>query len=287
MRLNIFELLTLSSAILTQAAPFQVQDGELQRHRRRAVDYPVKFVDAPAQPARRLRKRAAASYSVVQVDGQSSTTAAPAPPAATITVTQSGSTPAASTQTVLVTSVIPGPTSDETIVITTTQEVSAISTSVATAPAQTVTSAVAPAAPATVTAVSIATPNGEESGAGSSTEVDQVTSMVTNTMVETITATAATSTPTAYYDDGLWHTYYPIKSFVPPPSAGFASTVNARAAAPTGLSQLGLKNASSVAPAYTPAASSGWAAQARRWLPATPAAHPYATPVAYSDQRRV
>ena len=217
MALWIFTLSLLT--ILADAAPFQVKDGELQRHRRRAVDYPVESAAVP-QPARNLRKRAV-PYSVVQVDGGSLTTSTPPPPAPTITVTQPGSTPTPSTQTILITSVVTGPASNQTVIVTTTTDISeTVTASDASVTVTTVLNA-SPVVPPTSTVVSVTT----------ATPTDY-TSTILNTVMDTVTQTPPSS-PTAYYDNGLWHTYYPVKTFVPSDLAGTLNTVNARAAQPT------------------------------------------------------
>ena len=232
MRLNSLIILELYSAVVTYAAPFQVQDGELQRHRRRAVDYPVKSAADVSKPARKFRKRGASPYSVVQVDGESSTTVAPLLPA-TITVTQPPNEASASTQTIVVTSAVPGPTSDETISITTTQDPLTLTPTIslgvlasdaaATIVTTCLDSLLSGSASSSITANLSAPPS-----SNAHTPVDEVTSIVINTMMETITTTATTSSPTAYYDDGLWHTYYPVKTFIPP-FATSTSAVIARA----------------------------------------------------------
>ena len=250
MRCSIPILLALSNIVFTNAAPFRIQDGELQRHRRRAVDYPVQSANAP-QPARKLRKRDAAPYSVVQVDGDSPTDAAPLATPPTTTVTQPAS---ASTQTVVVTSIIPGPTSDETILITTTQEVTNLKTAVA----QTVTEQPAAAVAPTVTSVSVSTFEAQMSVPN-----PPVANTIHDTVVATVTSNVASSTPTAWYDDGQWHTYYPVKNFVPPPFSTSTSTGDAQATVPTALAAglgPGLRNATGADTAAAPASSSGWGA---------------------------
>ena len=289
MRFATLTAVTIStSSIISLCVPFQVQDGELQRHRRRAVDYPVESA-ASVQPARKLRKRAAVPYSIVQVDGGSSS-GATAAQGSTVTVTPPSTTPSPSTQTVVLTSTIAGPTSDETIVITTTTEVSDTVTANA-APTTIITTADSPTS--TLVSVSTATdappqpaPTSFTADLSASTQTD-VTSTVLDTLLDTMTVTATTASPTAYYDDGMWHTYYPIKSFEPPSVAAPATTVNARAVAPsmhtTWTTQYTRATCSPLVGAQsseawrqTPSAASAspfaasWARNARRWESPTP-----------------
>ncbi|KAL9055619.1 MAG: hypothetical protein Q9162_003429 [Coniocarpon cinnabarinum] len=292
MRVNAVAALAVSHVLVTYAAPFRIQDGELQRQRRRAVDYPVKYANVP-KPAHKLVARDPEPYSVVQVDGDSSSTAAPPAPPATMTVT-----PSPSTQTIVVTSVIPGPTSDETVLITTTQEVLDTTTSTAAGPTQVVTSHFeAPVAlpQATVTAVSTSTSIASsiftaQLSASDSDSESAVANTIMNTLVQTVTTTEATSTPTAYYDDGMWHTYYPIKNFVPGPgpSPTEAVSVDDTQASSSSESQSGLTNSSDAQPVQASTGSGRWKLN-RRWEAPTPASnvekwvvHPSASPTTYS-----
>ena len=193
-------LLALSSIDhFVESLPFQPQDGLLQHSRRRAIDYPIDS-NNPAHIRQRIRRRSV-NYSVVQVDGGSSS--APSPSTLVETVTRKDSVTSPVTKTVVYTTVLQGSVSQETVVMTTTQELP----------------------PDTVTAQAIST-NFIETGA-----------QATNTVTDTVMTTAATpvlathsSSSTSYYDDGQWHTYYPVKNFVPPPLAGPPNDRRARGA---------------------------------------------------------
>lgn len=224
-----------TSVILSTAAPFKIQDGQLQRHRRRAVDYPLES-STPPPSAPKFRKRTL-PYSVVQVDGGSSSNAFTPPQASTITVTDPGTSLLPTTETILATSTITSPITDQTVVVTTTQEVSDSTTSVTPEVVTTVESASSdtPSSP-TMTSVTIMVPN-SATASGIPTQTTEVTDTVLNTIMDTIVY-KPTPSPTAYYDDGMWHTYYPIKTFVPPGAVSSSSTINARAAAAQSTSNI-------------------------------------------------
>ena len=274
MRLNTTLLISLSClATISNAVPFRIQDAELQRHRRRAVDYPIDSTSS-SQPERKLHKRAA-PYSVVQVDGSPSTNA-PAPPAATITITKPGSTPAPATETVLITSTIAGPTSDETVVITTTRELA--NTVTAMASPSVITVAASPnAEPSLSTVVSITT---ETAGADftadmtAQTQTLQVTNTVENTVVNTVTQTATTSSPAACYDNGQWHTNYPIGTFVCPPAATPVNDAAAAGYASSSGTESSLVNDANKARRFKRADNAAaYPFPERSWTTPTPVAH--------------
>lgn len=182
-----------------ESLPFQPQGGLLQHSRRRAIDYPVDS-NNPA-PIRRQIRRRSVNYSVVQVDGGSSSASSPSTVVETVTRKDPVTSPV--TKTVVYSTVLQGSVSQETVVIATTQELP----------------------PDTVTAQAI----------GTNVIVTEAQAM--NTVTNTVMTTAATpvmvtpsSSSTSYYDDGQWHTYYPIKNFVPPPLAGPLNNRRARGA---------------------------------------------------------
>ena len=189
---------------LIHSAPFVPKDGVLQRNRRRAVDYPV--ASAEVKQPRQFRKRSV-NYSVVQVDGESPSSD-PAPPSTVVqTITRPGAPPPRATKTITYTSVVHNSdSSDEVIIVTTTQEVPETITTTASPTGVTITSY----KESTVIA---------EGEASTVVKYNKVFDTVTTTLPAT-TVTASSST--SYYDDGLWHTSYAIKS-----------PIEARSAAPT------------------------------------------------------
>lgn len=173
MHFHLSTALLLTSSLLADAVPYKPRDGILQRQRRRLIDYPVDH----ARPVRAdmpvvLNKRSTPTYSVVQVDGSSQATATS--PAETIlaTVTAPAVTLAPAT---------------ETLFYTATQIISG--------------------SPATQTIVVTPTPTSSRSS--STTTVAPAVETIYRTVAP---APSFTSSSTQYYDDGLWHTYYPVKT---------------------------------------------------------------------------
>lgn len=252
--------------------PFKPLDVGLQQERRRAIDYSL--TAAAAQPLNHRRAKRSVGYSVVQVDGGNppSSTAAPPPPppAATVvqTVTSAGPPPSPNTQTVVITTTIPGPGSAQTIVMTTTQEMSATVTATPTALATT------SLPPSLSIASASATPT-------------QSIVPITSLVIDRVTSTAVASQPTAYYDDGLWHTYYPVKNFMPPESVIMSSaapaTVVSQGSSTTAGHTSGVNNwASSSIPAplsttsSRPWSTSMWSASTS-WSSWTPSSATYSS----------
>ena len=287
MRCAPFTLFALSSLpLLAESAPFLPQDGLLQRNRRRAVDYPVQ----PNEPQTSNKKvKRSVNYSVVQVDGGSSSS--PSPSTIVQTVTDSASTLPPTTMTVVYTSVVQESQSQETIVVTTTQELSETLTTAATSANVTVVQ----------TSVSDTTANPQTSVA-TQESMNTVTSVITATIsattlpASTVSATVPSpSSSTSYYDNGMWHTYYPVKNFVPPSAINSVPTTkqarDVYAAGPTPCSGAALPSewawkqhmkkrsaAGSSYGAYTTSFGAAYATpavHARAVVAAQPSAHSY------------
>lgn len=174
-------ILTLTSlASIAQSAPFVPQTGKLQQQRRRAVDYPIRKSQIPRSEddiinARALGKRSL-DYSVVPVNG-----AAASSSAVTITETVQG-TPVLKTILTIqpAITVIPSP------------------------------------AVKTVVYTSVVTENGpEETILVTTTQAIHEPAPATPAAVTTTATPSILSTSTKYYDNGMWHTLYPVKSWVP------------------------------------------------------------------------
>lgn len=177
----------------------------------------VQFDDEPS-----IERRA--TYSIVNVDGAgpSSTQAAPS----------SSNAPAAPAN--------PAPTTVATVLTTTA--------TVAAPPAQTVLSTVTISGVVTVITVTTTTTLEPSSQTATLTEVVQPSTIVTTTTTElpvttqvsvftqpgsTATVTQVVSPVTAsteYYDNGMWHTLYPIKTFSTLIASASASASNATSA---------------------------------------------------------
>ena len=226
MRVALWSILTLSALLPpTRSMPFTPRNDFWQSSRRRLVDTPAAQAFAPnPEPFGRSvgkNQKRVFNYSIVQVDGSST-----AGSGSTIvqTVTRPASSALPSTKTVILTSVLPDIKSQEIAVITTTEE---IVQSTATRPA--------------VVTVTISQ---DDVPPPPTIETNQVVSTSTYLSVETVTSTPTSTTQ--YYDDGLWHTFYPIKTFIPDWStsatttssystvrSAFSSPVHVRAAAGT------------------------------------------------------
>lgn len=191
-------LLALSTlSTLITAVPFTLQDGDLQKHRRRAVDYPIlsNENEHPERLSKRSLRKRSLPYSVVPVNGGAASSAPVTitdtiqgtPVVRTIYTTQPPVTVTPAVETVVHTSVVTANGPEETILVTMTQAVS--------------------------------------------TSAPQVTA-ASHPETETVVVTASPSpTSTKYYDNGLWHTTYPVwsPSNTPAPYPTDGTTFNARA----------------------------------------------------------
>ena len=192
MYISRWSFLTLFGLSLpSQSIPFTSRDSFWDQTQDRSVDRPVQEFNPRPEPFRRnarpVRKRSI-NYSVVQVDGSST----PVPPATVVqTITQTAKTKEPITETLSLTSTISEPLSIATNIITKVQEI--------------VTTASSPLPPPS-----------------SMVETHDVVSVVTDSVLSTVTASPTSST--SYYDDGLWHTYYPVKNFQPDWSTTSSST---------------------------------------------------------------
>ncbi|KAI9693567.1 MAG: hypothetical protein M1820_009133 [Bogoriella megaspora] len=138
------------------------------------------------------QKREEPAYSVVPVDGGSSaeipsTVVKTLPPKTRTVISTSIATTSESESTILLTSTITASPSIQTVETTITTDISE------------------PQATASATTVSAT-----ETTISASTATNTYTT--SETAYSTITESPA-PTPTSYYDDGMWHTLYPIKSF--------------------------------------------------------------------------
>lgn len=212
-----FILIALSSlnALVVDCAPFTPGDGSLQRHRRRAVDYPLQHEQQAA--AHRLGRRDL-PYSVVQVDGD-------AQDAVTIVSTQPAATLPVSTVPVTVTDVS---SIIETLTVTTTISGTPTPLTITqTVQAPAVTNIVFEPVTETLPAITLT--------AIAPTTAAPVPATTPIIIYETVVKTA-TASSVQYYDDGMWHTYYPIKqttwtTATPTPSSTILSTLPATAVA--------------------------------------------------------
>lgn len=172
-------LLTLSAiSSIISAAPFIPQNGELQKHRRRWIDYPLLAGEAllPINgPRKRSIRERYVPYSVVPVNGE--------------------------------------PTTVGDIFTTTVQVSPSVQTVFSTQPAMTFTLA-QPAETIAYTSV-VTTTKPVTAAAAQTTPSPQVeTEVIVRTQGVTTTVTPSqSSTSTEYYDDGLWHTSYAVKSW--------------------------------------------------------------------------
>lgn len=210
-------ILALSSILpVISAAPFIPRNGELQRHRRRGIDYPVLADEAPFILGS-LRKRSVIErdvpYSVVPVNGE--------PVTSTV-----GNT-----------------------FTTTAQASPSVETILTTQPAMTYTLAQPAETIAYTSVVTITKPVTTTSSPPVQTEVIIQTEGVTTTVTP-----SQSSTSTDYYDDGLWHTYYPVKSWGS--SYVFTSTtIPASYATSTSTSDVRAQGTGTVGAAYATGAS--------------------------------
>ena len=179
MHFHLTTALLVTSSLLVSAVPYKPRDGMLQRQRRRLVDYPVEHVrpvraDMPVV----LNKRSTPTYSVVQVDGSSAAT-----------------TSSSAAETILATVTAPAitlPQATETLLYTTTAFVSGTP--------QTQTILVTPTtSSSTSTSTSFSSPT--------TTAAPDI-----ETIYRTVAAPSPSSSSTQYYDDGMWHTFYPVKT---------------------------------------------------------------------------
>ncbi|KAI9654062.1 MAG: hypothetical protein M1831_005579 [Alyxoria varia] len=190
--------------LLAQSAPFLPQDGLLQRNRRRAVDYPIKFAEPRSMHHNSKRSE---DYEVVQVDGGSDTSKAPQQQTVIQkeTVKPALKPPPQVTKTIVYTSVIQGHQSEETVVVTTTQGVPQTVTAVA-SPSRSTTSEEDSSSPEPVISTKVQ----------HSTEYDVITATLpASTVKETVIASSSVE----YYDDGMWHTSYAVKHYTSPTRA--------------------------------------------------------------------
>jgi len=240
--------IVFSLSLLVASAPYTPRDGELRESRRQAVDSPVEY-HPQNHELRRLWKRAV-PYSVVQVDGGS--TSATDPPA-TMTIVQTLTLPPTTETLVYATAIIEAEPAS-TIVVTTTQEKpeiitaiplplssSSISpttkfimqtimqtvtipratetlvyTSVVTEeqPQQTIVEIMTQEIPQTITVIPpqpSAFTAAPSFNLPFSTQLSAQTVQATITIFETIAASPTAFSSTIYYDDGLWHTHYPVR----------------------------------------------------------------------------
>ena len=196
------------------------------------------------------QKRQAPAYSVVPVDGGSS---AELPS----TVIQ---TLPASTQTVVSTSVITDPESESTILIT--------STTIASPSIQTIETTITTEAVQPVPTVPGFTYSETETSVSSLTATATDSYTTSETQYSTVTVSPS-PTPTSYYDDGLWHTFYPVKTFTTP--TDWNGTVTMKKRAETGWAKYDTGT-----PIYAKRAATGHAA----YEPASPAVPTYVRRVA-------
>lgn len=191
------------------------------------------------------QKRQAPAYSVVPVDGGSS---AELPS----TVVQ---TLPASIQTIVSTSIITESESESTVLVTSTTTASpsiqTVETTITTEPSEPVPTAPGITYSATETSVTSLT----------ATATDSYTT--SEIQYSTVTESPAPST-TSYYDDGMWHTFYPVKTFTTP--SVWNGTVTMKKRAETGWAGYA---------AATPAYARRAAANDTAYVPASPAVPTY------------
>ncbi len=254
-------LIVFSLSLLAASAPYTPQDGEVWKSKRQAIYSPDEHSSQDYELCR-LWKRAV-PYSVVQVDGGSTSATAPpitmtivqtltlppttemlvyataiteAEPASTIVVTTTQEKPeiitavplhlssasaspttefilqtimqtitiSRATETLVFTSVVTEEQLQQTIVVRTTQEIP-----------ETIT-VISPQTSAFPTALSLDLPF--------STQLSVQTEQATITIFETIAASPTAVTSTIYYDDGLWHTHYPVRVTMSSSSTGTTPT---------------------------------------------------------------
>ncbi|KAI9661110.1 MAG: hypothetical protein M1821_009437 [Bathelium mastoideum] len=178
------------------------------------------------------QKRQAPAYSVVPVDGGSSVSPS--------TVVQ---TLPASTQTITSTSIVTESESESTILVT--------STTTASPSTQTVKTTVTHETSEPVPTLPGFTYSATETSISSLTAT--ATDSVTTSEIEYSTITESPfPTSTSYYDDGLWHTYYPVKDFTT--SSPWNGTVTVEKRAETGWSSY-----AAATPVYTESAPTSYA----------------------------
>ncbi|OJD39765.1 carbohydrate binding family 6 [Diplodia corticola] len=189
-----FACLGLLAVGLTSALPFEAVNSQSNDARAPAKSrsYAVVNVDGTSNAdggsnAQELHRRAPAkSYSVVNVDGGSPTTSE-APSSVTLTKTVDKPTTVSPTETVI-------HTKDTTLVVTETRT-----------PAPSVTQTVVYTT--TIFASSTATET------ESTTSTTTIPPSVVTLPPSVITVTATQSDTTSYYDNGMWHTSYAVKTF--------------------------------------------------------------------------
>ncbi|KAL9096677.1 MAG: hypothetical protein Q9165_001165 [Trypethelium subeluteriae] len=180
------------------------------------------------------QKRQAPAYSVVPVDGGSSTELPS-------TVVQ---TLPASTQTIVSTSIVTESESESTILVT--------SITTASPSTETVETTITTEASEPIPTVPGLTYSATETSISSLTATATDSYTTSSIVYSTVTESPAPST-TQYYDDGLWHTFYPVKTFTTPSAWSGTVTIAKRA----GTGGTGYATATSV---YAKRAATGYEA---------------------------
>lgn len=187
---------------LAHSAPFRSQRETQQHHPRRSHSSPV--IDAGLHAARDYRQpllEERAPYSVVPVNGSP-----PEPPATVTEIISIAPVTRTDVVTVDPTSVSHTPFVTTLVLTSTVTESSPVETTVLT----TIKTAAAPPEPTSKHVVK--------------------TKYVVQTHAITMTVNVPPkSSSTQYYDDGMWHTYYPVKSWEPVPIPSTSSTSTATA----------------------------------------------------------
>ena len=180
------------------------------------------------------QKRQAPAYSVVPVDGGSS---AELPS----TVVQ---TLPASIQTIVSTSIVTESESESTILVT--------STTTASPSVQTVETTITTEASEPVPTVPGFTYSATETSITSLTATATDSYTTSEIQYSTVTESPA-PTATSYYDDGLWHTFYPVKTFTTPSVWNGTVTVKKRA-------ETGWNSYAAATPVYSKRAAANYTA---------------------------
>ncbi|KAF2236844.1 hypothetical protein EV356DRAFT_497776 [Viridothelium virens] len=180
------------------------------------------------------QKRQAPAYSVVPVDGGASTELPS-------TIVQ---TLPASTQTIVSTSIVTESESESTILVT--------SITTASPSTETVETTITTEASEPIPTVPGFTYSATETSVSSLTATATDSYTTSSIVYSTVTESPAPST-TQYYDDGLWHTFYPVKTFATPSAWSGTVTMEKRA----GTNWTGYATAT---PVYAKRAATGYAA---------------------------